>query len=83
MSHFEAMTTPWAIYFKDSTVDVDILAHEMVHVAQIDEAGGWFKFYLSYNWEWFKGLIKYRSFFKAYWNNKYEQDARNRAHTFK
>jgi hypothetical protein len=31
----------------------DVVVHEMVHVAQVERLG-WFKFYTSYLWEYFK-----------------------------
>jgi len=64
------------IFFKDSKKDIpdSIFRHEMIHVRQVRRLG-WLKFYTSYLYHYFKGLIKYRSNTEAYINIPYEVEA--------
>lgn len=51
-----------------------VLKHEMQHVRQVREIG-WWKFYFSYLWEWFKNLLEHRNHKSAYVFIPYEVEA--------
>ena len=50
------------------------LNHEMIHIHQQKELFVLF-FYMLYVFDWLKGLIKYRSTNKAYYQIRFEQEA--------
>jgi len=54
-----------------------LIKHEKVHQMQMIRCGGLFYFWLLYLWYYLGGLVKYRSHWKAYRNNKFEVEARN------
>jgi len=55
-------------------VPTTLLRHERRHCYQ-QYRDGW-RFYFRYVGEFLWGLLKYRSFWSAYWNISYEIDAR-------
>jgi len=51
-----------------------LITHEMIHIRQYLEL--WVVgFWPVYLWDWFRGLIKYKSFTTAYENIRLEQEA--------
>jgi hypothetical protein len=58
-----------------------VLNHEWIHITQIRQLG-FFKFYLTYLFKYFKNLIKYKSFNAAYMEVSYEQEAYAGQNTF-
>lgn len=53
----------------------ELKRHEMVHVKQIQKVGV-IRFYLSYLTYNLAGMIQGKSFFRAYYDNPYEVEAR-------
>ena len=49
-----------------------VLNHEEIHLAQAKVKGNWFKYYISYLWNWFKHNPLAQS---SYYLNKYEGEA--------
>lgn len=52
-----------------------MLQHELAHVAQVRRYGI-LGFYSRYLWEYFRLLWHFRSHQRAYWENRYEVEAR-------
>ena len=61
------------IFIKDDG-DEETLRHESIHIAQQYELFVVF-FYLIYILDWLYGLFKYKSFKKAYYQIRFEQEA--------
>jgi len=74
--HAEAVVTyPFVLFFqKKGRVQKTTLRHEIVHIRQIRSVG-FLKFTALYYFELLRGLLKYRSFERAYWDNPYEKEA--------
>ncbi len=56
-----------------------IIEHEMIHVRQVRKLG-WFKFYVSYIFIYFKNWFKYGNTGLAYRNHPYEMEAFENEH---
>ena len=56
-------------------VDEKCIRHESIHLLQAKVCGRWWKFYLSYLWEWIKGGIIIAPVSAAYYTSKYESEA--------
>lgn len=61
------------VFIKDCGNEITI-HHEKIHIKQQAELLLLF-FYLIYIFDWLHGLIKYRSFQKAYYKIRFEQEA--------
>ena len=49
--------------------------HETIHLYQARDKGSWFKYYISYLWQWFKGIISFCGWKCSYYTSKYEVEA--------
>ena len=77
LSNFDAITLPWAIYFRrpESMVAESTLQHELVHIEQRKRIGS-FTFYRRYLGEFLANLIRYRfDAMKAYEEISFEKEA--------
>ena len=74
---YGAITLYPFIFFTTSKADTfqSTIKHEMVHVAQVREAG-WFCFYISYLIYFVAGYIRYHNWDRAYMQIPYEIEAR-------
>ncbi len=63
------------ILVKHPTASPQLTAHELEHVLQMRREGV-LKFYAKYLWFYFKGLLRYRNSYLAYYNIPYEVEAR-------
>lgn len=69
---------PYILFSKPRrAVSLALMRHEHEHVRQIQKSG-WLRFYLSYLYYYFAGLIRWRSHRQAYLHNPYEVEARKR-----
>ena len=62
-------------WYKKHEVPEWFVNHEMTHFNQVEDVG-WFSFYISYLCYFFAGLLRYKSWQKAYWEIPYEIEAR-------
>jgi len=78
-ARFGALTTPWAIYVRDSKKNAfkPLIAHELVHVTQMQKLGA-LKFYCLYLAEFLVNLIKLKSWLEAYRAISFEKEARKK-----
>ncbi len=65
----------WAPYEPGAYWGFDTVVHEMAHVAQVDAAGGPFRFAYAYCHAFAEAVFDY-------WPNVYEQDAREQTTMF-
>ena len=49
--------------------------HETIHLFQARDKGSWFKFYMSYLWQWMKGVFSFCGWKCSYYTSKYEAEA--------
>lgn len=49
--------------------------HETIHLCQAQYKGTWFKYYISYLWEWIKGNPIVKPYSSAYYTIPYEMEA--------
>ena len=76
---YTAMTIYPFILTGHSFLNSAILKHEMIHVEQV-ERDGWFRFYLTYLFDFAMNLIRYKNWSDAYFNIPYEVEAYDREH---
>lgn len=64
------------IHRKDaSAVNERTINHESIHLAQAKLCGSWWKYYLTYLWEWIKGAPIIHPSSSAYMTIPYESEA--------
>ena len=63
------------IFVKGDSLSPRLLQHELAHLEQV-RRHGIARFYSLYLWEYFRLLLKHRSHHKAYWENRFEVEAR-------
>ena len=66
--------TLYPFIFVDDTSNVKLINHESIHLAQYKELFV-IGFLLLYLYDWTIGLIKYKDFYKAYRQIRFEQEA--------
>lgn len=73
--HYSATVLGAHIFVKGSSLSPRLLKHELMHIEQVSRYGiaG---FYSRYLWEYFRLLWRLRSHKRAYWENRYEAEAR-------
>lgn len=49
--------------------------HETIHLYQAKDKGGWFRYYLSYLFQWIKGIFCFCGWNGSYYTSKYEVEA--------
>ena len=77
LRRFSAMTlAPFWILYRDAPAGVDPMTrrHEAEHLAQTRRAGLG-RFYVTYLWDWFRGLMRTRSLEAAYRQIRWEVEA--------
>lgn len=64
------------IFYADPKEKVDkvLMAHEMIHIDQIQRVGFW-SFYISYGIYYLAGLVHYKNHRDAYTNIPFEEEA--------
>lgn len=67
----EGMTLYPFVLYRPSVPSRELMRHESIHVEQV-RRDGWIKFYATYLWDWAKGIIRYKSFGRAYLGIPYE-----------
>lgn len=72
------------IYFSDNENEISkrLLEHEKVHVKQQERLGN-FIFLIIYILEFLLNLIKYHSWFRAYYNISFEKYARRKTRRYR
>jgi len=70
-----AITLGCWIFVAGKTATPTLIQHETIHVKQWNEML-WVGFMLFYGWDYLKGIILYRSSWKAYRSSRFEQEAR-------
>lgn len=66
---------PFILYAGDKKhIFTSTISHELIHIDQI-QRDGVFKFYLSYLWQFFSNLLKFRNWDRAYREISYEKEA--------
>ena len=75
-NNIAAITLYPYVFIKSSKEETSttLIRHELIHVHQIKEVGI-VPFYLIYLWDFFLGLILHRSFQRAYYSIRFEQEA--------
>lgn len=63
------------VFVKHATSSPKLTNHELEHVSQMRREGV-IRFYAKYLWYYFKGLLRYRNSYLAYYNIPYEAEAR-------
>jgi hypothetical protein len=59
---------------KRNETPIELVQHEFVHVRQVRTVG-WWRFYASYLWQWFVGIVRYRNHAAAYFDVSFEVEA--------
>jgi hypothetical protein len=73
---YDAITLWRWVFFKrpEGQVSLGLVAHEHAHLCQIEELGA-ICFYADYLWQFARGLVKTRSWDKAYRSISFEIEA--------
>lgn len=69
------------VLFRAEKPRIQTIAHEFIHMEQIERDGA-FVFYLTYIFEYLKGLFEFKDHYRAYRNISYEIEAFTRQSEF-